>query len=306
MRASFRTRCFAISPESKQNAPLITIGMPIYNEERFIERALDSLLQQDYPNLRILISDNASTDRTGEICQRVAEKDERIVYERMNENIGPAANFRHVADRAEGTYFMWAAGHDEWSPNLVSKSIEILEENHGAAVAVATSYWIDESGKRQDCDTDYPDTRDQSLIGRFFTVFWGNMHPVLGVIRTEYLQASKGMQSLVGADLVLLSELVLRGDFVRQRDAWWSRRDVRLKETHSERMKRYKRYTSAEFGQTTTILDKRLPILRLPFALLEVVWVARISVFQKAVLLMALLPLMPVRYIIGRKQAGKK
>ena len=67
-----------------------------------------------------------------------------------------------------------------------------------------------------------------------------------------------------------------------------------------------KRYTSAEFGQATTILDKRLPILRLPFALLEVVWVARISVFQKAVLLMALLPLMPVRYIIGRNQAGKK
>lgn len=303
MRSTFRTRCFAISAESKQNAPLITIGMPIYNEERFIERALDSLRQQDYSNLQILISDNASTDRTGEICQRAAEQDERIVYERMNENTGPATNFRHVADRAEGTYFMWAAGHDEWSPNLVSKSIEILEENPGAAIAVATSYWIDESGKRQDRDTDYPDTRDQSLIGRFFTVFWGNMHPVLGVIRTEYLHASKGAQSLVGADLVLLSELVLRGDFVRQPDAWWNRRDVRLKETHSERMKRY---TSADLGHATTKLDKRFPMLRLPFALLEVVWVARIPVFQKAVLLMALLPLMPVRYIIGRKQAGKK
>jgi glycosyltransferase involved in cell wall biosynthesis len=277
--------------------------MPVYNEERFIERALDSLRQQDHPNLHILISDNASTDQTGEICQRAAKQDERIVYERMNENIGSAANFRRIADRAKGTYFMWAAGHDEWSPNFISKCIETLEENPQAAVAVATSYWIDESGKRQDRDTDYPDTRGQSLIGRFFTVFWGNMHPVLGVIRAEYLHASKNMQSFVGADLVLLSELVLRGDFVRQRDAWWNRRDVRLKETHSERMKRY---TGAEFGQAKSALDRRFPMLRLPFALLEAVWVSRISFFQKVVLLLALLPLMPVRYVIGRTQAGKK
>ena len=277
--------------------------MPVYNEERFIERALDSLRQQDYGNLKILISDNASTDRTGEICQRAALQDDRIVYERMNKNIGATANFQNVADRAEGDYFMWAAGHDEWSPNLVSKSIEILEQNHSAAIAVANSYWIDENGQRQDRDTDYPDTRDQSVIGRFFTVFWGNMHPVLGVIRAEYLRASKGMQGFVGADLVLLSELVLRGDFVRQHEAWWNRRDVRLKETHSERMKRY---TSAESGQANTMLDRLFPMLRLPFALLEAVWVARISVFNKAALLMALLPLMPVRYVIGRLQAGQK
>jgi hypothetical protein len=198
---------------------------------------------------------------------------------------------------------MWAAGHDEWSPNFVSKSIEILEKNRDAAIAVATSYWIDEHGQRQNRDTDYPDTRNQSLIRRFFTVFWGDMHPVLGVIRTKYLSQTNGMQSFVGADLVLLTELILCGDFVRQPDAWWSRRDVRKKETHRERMKRY---TGAEFGQARTAIDKRFPMLRLPFALLRAVRVARISVVQKAVLLVALLPAMPVRYVVGRIQASKK
>ncbi|MCH9694532.1 MAG: glycosyltransferase family 2 protein [Gammaproteobacteria bacterium] len=277
--------------------------MPIYNEERFIELALESLQKQDYPNLRILISDNASTDRTGDICRRAAERDERISYHCMDENIGSAPNFRHVAREAQGKYFMWAAGHDEWSTDLVSRSVEILEENESAAIAVATSFWIDENGERLDRDTDYPDTRLRSLFGRFFTVFWGNMHPVLGVIRLEYLAGSKSMQSFVGADLVLLSELALCGDFVHPRDAWWNRRDVRTKETHNERMKRY---TGAEFGQAESTLDKRFPLLRLPFALISCVWMSRVAWYHKALLILALLPLMPLRYIIGRQQANKR
>ena len=303
MRARFRTRCFEITAESRQNAPLVTIGMPIYNEERFVEQALESLRKQDYPNLRILISDNSSTDRTGEICQRAAEQDERIAYTRTEENIGAAVNFEHVQRQAGGDYFMWAAGHDVWSADLVSVSVATLEENASASIAFATSYWMDETGERQDRDTDYPDTRPQSVIGRFFTVFWGNMHPVLGLIRVSHLRQSRGLQSFVGADLVLLSELILAGDFVHVPDAWWNRRDVRKKESHSERMERY---TGDEYGVAKKSLDKRFPLLRLPFALFGCVWISRIAWYNKAALLLALLPLMPLRYVVGRQQANKK
>lgn len=283
-------------------APLVTIGLPIYNEERFLERALTSLRSQDYENIQILISDNASTDGTGEIASQAALDDERISYSRTDENIGSAANFRRVAEMADGKYFMWAGGHDEWSENLISDSVGVLEANEDASIAIASSYWVNESGERDDRDTDYPDTRSMGLVARFFTVFWGNMHPVLSVMRQSYLRRTLSMQSFAGADLVLLSDMVLMGDFVQVPNAWWHRRDVRTKETHSERMKRY---TGNEYGQARTSLDKRLPLLRLPIALLSTVWGARISWLQKALLLCALIPLMPVRYVVGRRKANR-
>ncbi len=283
--------------------PLVTIGMPIYNEEHYLQSAIDSLLAQDYENIQILISDNASTDSSAAIGVRAAAEDARVHYSCADENIGSAANFCRVADMAEGKYFMWAAGHDEWAPDLISTSVIALEQNAGASIAVAASYWIDASGERLDRDTDYPDTRSQGLIGRFLTVFWGNMHPVLSLMRTDHLRRTKSMQSFAGADLVLLSDMVLQGDFVLEPNTWWHRRDVRNKETHSERMQRY---TSVEFGQVKTALDRRFPILRLPLALMSTVWRARIPLTQRLVLLLLLLPLMPVRYIVGVRKANKQ
>ena len=288
---------------STNGAPLVTIGMPIYNEDRFLEHALASLRAQDYENIQILISDNASTDGTGDIGRRAALDDARIRYSCTDENIGPAANFGRVADMAEGEYFMWAAGHDEWSENLISDSVAVLEANKDASLAFASSYWVDELGERDDRDTDYPDTRGMSLLSRFFTVFWGNMHPVLGVMRQSCFHRTRKMQSFPGADLVLLSELVLMGDFVLAPNAWWNRRDVRSKESHSERLKRY---TEKEYGHAHTFIDKKFPLLKLPLALISTVWSAQISWPQKLILLVALLPMLPVRYVVGRRKANKK
>jgi glycosyltransferase involved in cell wall biosynthesis len=289
-----------VSTENK--TPLVTIGMPVYNEERFLQHALDSLLAQDYANFQILISDNASTDATGDIGRRAAESDQRVLYSRTAENIGSTANFRRVADMAQGKYFIWAAGHDEWSSDLISSSVDMLESNPSAAIAFADSHWMGESGDRDDRDTAYEDTRGKGLIGRFFTVFWGNMHPVLSLMRLDYLRRTRDMQAFAGADLVLLSEMVLQGDFVRVPDAWWHRRDVRTTETHRERMRRY---MSAEFGQSNSALDRRFPLLRLPIALAAAVWRSQNSLPQRIILLLSLLPLMPIRYIVGVRKANK-
>ena len=286
---------------STGNKPRVFIGMPIYNEDRFLELALDSLQNQDYDNIRILISDNASTDRTEEICRKAAEDDSRITDLRTESNIGESANFQLVLAHAEGDYFMWAAGHDVWSPDLVSESVAILESNSSATIAFSSSYWINERGERDDRDTDYPDTRGKSVFSRFFTVFWGNMHPVLGLMRLRSLKQTKGPQSFAGGDLVLLSEMILMGDFVHAPNAWWNRRDVRKKETHAERMKRY---TDPEYGQANTELDRRFPLLRLPFALITTVWNARISWVQRLLILAALLPAIPIRYVVGRRKAN--
>lgn len=289
-------------PTDEQSQPLVTIGMPIYNEERFLESALASLCNQDYTNIEILISDNASADRTGEIGERVASADSRVSYHRMEENVGVAANFRYVQEQARGKYFMWAAGHDVWSENLVSDSVATLEANESAAIVFASSHWIDEAGQRDDKrDTHYPDTRGKNVFSRFFTVLWGNMHPVLGLIRADYLRRTNSVQNFAGADLALLSELILMGDFVHAPNAWWNRRDVRARESHDERMKRY---TGEEYGQAMGSIDKRFPLLRLPFALVSCVWNARIFWLQRIGILLALLPMMPFRYVAGRRKAN--
>ena len=129
------------------------------------------------------------------------------------------------------------------------------------------------------------------------------MHPVLGVIRLDRLRRTQSMQNFVGADLVLLSDLVLMGDFVFVRNASWNRRDVRSRENHDARMKRY---TDKEYGHATTSLDRRYPLLKLPLALISTVWNAHISWLQRIALLLALLPSLPVRYIVGRRQANRK
>ena len=291
-----------MNPPAAEKHPLVSIGMPIYNEERFLEHAIGLLCNQEYENIEILISDNASTDRTREICSRIAEIDERVIYSRTEQNIGSAANFRRVQSMAKGKYFMWAAGHDEWSGDLVSESVALLESNDSASIAFATSYWIDENGQRDQRETGYTDTRGMDAMARFFTILWGNMHPVLGVMRLHDLCQTRSMQSFAGADLVLLSELALMGDFVHASHAWWHRREIRAMESHQQRLQRY---SGKEYGQSSSTFDRYFPLLRLPFGLLHTVCTARIPWTQRLGLLFALLPSLPVRYFAGRHKATR-
>lgn len=92
--------------------PLVSIGVPVYNEARFLAESLSALAEQSYRNLEIIISDNASTDQSEKICRDVAQRDSRIKYIRQTSNMGSAANFELVRARAKGRYFMWGAEHD--------------------------------------------------------------------------------------------------------------------------------------------------------------------------------------------------
>src|SRR3990172_2599302 len=100
--------------------PVVSIGMPIRNEERFIGRALDSLLSQTFSDFELIISDSASTDRTGEICIEYENKDKRIKYYRHDVNISPNVACRDLVLMAEGDYFMWAAGDDRTNVDIMS------------------------------------------------------------------------------------------------------------------------------------------------------------------------------------------
>lgn len=283
--------------------PRVSIGMPVYNEDKFLLESLKSLLDQEYDHLEIIISDNASTDATQEICRGIAAQDNRVTYYRQNHNRGAAENFRQVLDLAGGQYFMWASGHDLWSPNLVSECVKLLEQEPEAVIAFGSSRWINAQAKPLRRFSGWTDTRGMDSVARFYSVFWGNMHPILGVIRTESLHKTLGILETAGADLILLTELALQGHFVHATAASWYRRDFREVESYTQRMKRYQGRT---YGLSKSLYSKIFPLMRLPFELIKSVLRSKITMLEKFCLLFTLLPALPVKYLLTRKrQTGR-
>jgi glycosyltransferase involved in cell wall biosynthesis len=278
--------------------PLVSLGVFVRNEGRFIRQSLESLQAQDYENLEIIISDNCSNDDTDAICREFADGDTRVEYERQATNIGATGNFIRVLDRASGKYFMWASGHDLWAPDLVSRCAAALDAHPEAALAYASSAWIDVDGAALDKESGWYDTRGMDAIGRFFMTFWGNQHPVLGLIRTEYLRDLPKIHACAGSDQIMLTELALRGDFIHVPDSSWSRRAQRGTELHKERIKRY---TSEESGVAVSWLNRRLPLLRIPVEMMRAIYRSRLTFLEKLAMWIALPPAFVLRYLAGRK-----
>lgn len=277
--------------------PLVTIGVVVHNEDRFIWETIDSLFAQDYENLEIVICDNCSTDETGDICAEAARVDPRVRCIRHTKNIGAPANSIFALEQARGKYFMWASGHDTWAPDLVGKCVDALESRPAAAIAYGASTWIDRQGIELGKESGWYDTRGLDPMLRFFFAFWGNPHPILGVIRTQYLRDIPRIFTCIGADQILLTDLALRGDFIHVRDTSWCRRQPRAEEDYNEKLKRY---TSNEFGMAGSWIDRKLPLLRLPVEQTRSVLRSNIGWFRKVSVLLALFPAFLVRYLAGR------
>lgn len=279
--------------------PVVSIGMPLYNEGRFIRESLTALLQLDYPNLEIIISDNCSTDETFDICKELTKDNDRVRIISQTVNIGAAANMAAVFKYASGHYFMWASGHDLWSANLVAECVKVLEARPEASIAYADSNWIDADGAAMEKVSSYYDTGGMNDISRFFMAFWGTMHPILGLIRMASIRQIPKIHECAGTDLIVLAELALMGEFLLVPAAHWSRRQPRDEESHKQRMRRY---AGREYGLAGSWLDRYFPMLRLPLELIRVVLRSRLSLPEKASMLFALPACFLVRYLAGIKQ----
>ena len=129
------------------NKPLVSIGMPVYNGDRYLRQALDSLLAQDYENFELIISDNASTDRTPLICQEYAARSPNIHYYKNPHNLGSAKNFNRTFQLSSGKYFMWAAHDDLWEKTYISKCVAQLDQNPAAVLCCSEITFLNEEGR---------------------------------------------------------------------------------------------------------------------------------------------------------------
>jgi glycosyltransferase involved in cell wall biosynthesis len=130
----------------KSESPLVTVGIPVYNDEKYLSAAIGDILAQTHCNLEIVISDNCSTDGTEDICRGYASRDARIRYVRQEYNLGQHGNFRYLLDSARGEYFMWAASDDRWHPEFIARMVGSLAGEPTAAVAFCPYSEIDERG----------------------------------------------------------------------------------------------------------------------------------------------------------------
>lgn len=200
---------------------LVSVGIPVYNGEKFIEKALNSIIRQDYKNIEIIISDNASTDRTRQICESFKSKDKRITYYREENNKGAAFNFQKVFRLSSGEYFMWVAHDDLFESTYITKCIAKLEEYPTANQCVSDVILIDELGKiNENITYNMPDTLGMQLeekIEELFSRMWWLQF--YGLYRSKAIKDCEDFDfSCYGFDVLFTLNIILRGDIVKVKE----------------------------------------------------------------------------------------
>ncbi len=205
--------------------PRLSIGLAVYNGENYLAESLEALLGQTYEDFELIITDNASTDRTAAICERYAGQDSRIRYFRQPRNIGSAPNHNFAIEQARGELFKTASHDDLYARDLLKRCIDALDAHPQVVLAHSWSAVIDEAGAVTEL-VSYPVRTDaarppERLRSMLFDG-WGDDEG--GVMRTEVLRRTALHGSYHFADRTFTMELAMHGPFYMVPDYLWFRR----------------------------------------------------------------------------------
>lgn len=195
--------------------PRVSVGMPVYNCERYVAEAIESHLRQTYTDFELVITDNSSTDRSEEICRAYAARDPRIKYHRNPQNIGAAGNFGRCFELSQGEYFRWTPSDDVVGPELLELCVEVLDRDPSVMLAYPQTRLIDGDGRiLRDYDENLHLMEEQPSV-RFMEVQkrLRLCNVQYGLTRREKLCQTGLMRSYSGGDIPLIAELSLYGKF---------------------------------------------------------------------------------------------
>ncbi len=215
--------CLAMNVDSRKTTkltqtsrPMVSIGLPVHNGEAYLRQALDSILSQTFRQFELVISDNASDDKTETICREYAAVDARIRYHRQTRNRGVTWNFRQVVLLSLAKYFLWTSHDDLMGPNYVERCVTILEHNPSVVLCYSEPMNIDEAGTQFEpgcplkADLPRPYQRFRELIDLNH-----NCVALFGIIRADVLKHTSIHGDFSDGDRCVLVELALRGDYYR-------------------------------------------------------------------------------------------
>lgn len=209
--------------------PRLSVGLPVYNGEDFLERAIASLLAQTYRDFEFIISDNASTDKTEAICRAFASRDPRVRYVRNEKNLGAMGNFNRVFELSRGELFKWAAHDDEHEPEFLARCIAALDADPDIVLAYTCAREIDETGATKGMKSARLDG-DNRRVARRFGEFVRRGYPCtacFGVVRSDVLRRTRGFANYADCDRVLIAEIGLEGRIVELEEPLFVHREHR-------------------------------------------------------------------------------
>lgn len=214
--------------------PRLSIGVPVFDGERHLRQALDSIRAQTFREFEVIISDNSSTDGTEAIGRSYADRDPRFRYSRNDSNLGAARNYNLLFREASTEFFKWMPYDDVMTPTFLARCVEALDREPRAVLATSRVGLIDDDGTPADFEQRFReyaarrglrhvpveratklDSSDRSV--RFADVVLRKVwfHEVYGVIRSGALRRTSLLGSFMGSCQVMLAELALLGPFAR-------------------------------------------------------------------------------------------
>ena len=224
-------RAVKVKPKGLARPPKVSIGLPVYNGEPFIEEAIDSILDQTFVDFELVVSDNASTDRTPEICRRYARRDARVRYCANATNLGAAANYNRVFQLAQGDYFRWAAHDDKLAPDYLAACVDVLDRDAAVVLCYPQTLIIDERSEPLNVHPDRlhlaspePHLRFNQYFERY-TPRRDECNAVFGLARREVLAQTGLIGAYASSDMILLGEIALFGKIYEVQRPLFLRRD---------------------------------------------------------------------------------
>lgn len=242
-------------------SPRVSLSLPVRNGERYLSQAIQSILDQTYADFELIVTDNASTDATEDICREYASRDPRIRYVRSSQDQGAAANFNLGFSLSSCEYFKWCAHDDLISPTYIAECIEVLDADRAVVLAYGNLVGVDEDGARDGyVEPELPDLRRLSPAQRFRRLL--GRHVVLAAIFGVYRRSALHLTSLhkpyYSSDCALLAEIGLLGHIARVPQGILFLREHPLRSTRLDRSERLIWQDPGASGKNPAELSKRV------------------------------------------------
>ena len=194
----------------------VVLGVPAYNEARFIERTLRSIQAQTHADFAVVITDNASIDATSDLCADFARADPRFTHVRQSANIGAAANFDFAREASESPFFGWVGAHDLLHPEFLARHLAALRANPWAAGSFTYFEWIDADDRplQRDGDVGIAAPRHGAWLRYLWSVAIGaDLGPMHSVFRRDGMSPLR-FRNAPAADHIFLSDTVFCAPFL--------------------------------------------------------------------------------------------
>lgn len=254
----------------------VSLGIPVYNESRFLKKTIDSLINQTYSNIEIIAIDNASTDNSFRILKEYSNKDPRLKIFKNDKNIGLSNNFNLLVNKSSGEYFGWIGAHDIYNKDYIEKMVSKIIKNNNSSVVFSNVSKIDSDNKIiiNKKETGFQLLNNNKFI-RLLKIPWlikGSGDIVMGLFEVDKLKKTDLFsKSVLWADVFLVYQLASTGKIIRINEVLRSRRYFREDEKEFDSWElKYKTLTE-RFRGPREIGDSK-PSIYLYFPVLFMCW----------------------------------